>query len=65
MERHLHNLLYCQTFDSVVKDLSCSGGFCKNLQSWKKESKCFGQCSHCHRHTQMRCLRHSHRLACH
>ena len=28
MEIHLHNLLYCHTFDSVAKDNSCSGGFC-------------------------------------
>ena len=27
MERHLRNLSYCQTFDSVVKGNSCSGGF--------------------------------------
>ncbi|KAK2184255.1 hypothetical protein NP493_273g01045 [Ridgeia piscesae] len=29
MERHLCNLLYCHTFDSFVKNHSCSGGFCK------------------------------------
>ena len=31
MEIHLSNLLYCQTFDSVVKDHSCSGGFCNTI----------------------------------
>ena len=31
MERHLRNLLYCQTFDSDAKDHFWSSGFCKSI----------------------------------
>ena len=31
MERHLRNVLYCQTFDSDAKHDSCIDGFCKTI----------------------------------
>ena len=58
MERHLRNLLYSQTFDSIVKDHSCSGGFCNTILEeggqvfWTAFTLSLG-------------LAHSLRLACH
>ena len=49
MESHLRNLLFCQTYDSVAKNIHAAVDFVK--QSCKKEGKCFGKRSYCHRLT--------------